>query len=799
MACTATLALGAAVASPARAQETSASQATEVDEIVVTGQRAAPRSRLETPAPVDVIDGETLDAAATVGGELGYALQTLAPSFNLPRQSNSGPADVVRAAQLRGLAPDQTLVLLNGKRRHTTPIVNLESKIGRGSTPTDFNAIPSSAIGRAEILRDGAGAQYGSDAIAGVVNLRLDDRREGGEATVSYGAHVTDFEPTGQDLTDGETVVATAHYGWRLGEDGFLRVGGEWKTREATARGGPDQIPFFENQTPANLAFQGRVNYRPGDPEIDQGALWFNTAVAAGGGELYAFGTYDTREGRGAAFFRYPDSSQTIPSVYPNGYRPQTTVDSRDFQIVGGWRGTLGAWGLDAALNLGGGDYEFGVENSLNASLGAASPRSFKLGTYENSLTSLTLDLTRDFDVAGLASPLSLATGVEARRETFETGAGDPDSYAAGPLTDRPIGAQAGPGLRPQDTADADRDVHALYAELSADLTDRLFVDAAARYEDYSDFGDALAGKLSARFEASDAVALRASASNSFRAPSLSQTAFQFSVTSLGSGGALTTIRTVSPTSAIGRSLGARPLEAETSTNLSAGVVFDFRPDVTVTLDAYRIDVDDRITLSERFGGSALEAYVLAQTGTAGVTDVNFFTNGVDTRTEGVDLVATWRTAVFDGRLNLTGAASWSETEIRSLQATPAQLVALGAGPTLVGVEERNTVSGASPDHRIVVSADWERGPVGLFARVTRDGETTRVFNFGGGFEPTQTYGATTRLDLRVDWRVTERLELSAGGDNVLDQYPDRSIADISYFGNLPYDVLSPIGFNGAF
>lgn len=791
MAGTATLALAPA----ALAQE--APPSASVDEIVVTGTRAAPRSRLETVSPVDVINEEALDQAASLNAELGQALQLTVPSFNIPRQSNSGPADVVRAATLRGLSPDQTLVLINGHRRHTTAIVNLESKIGRGTTPVDFNAIPSTGIGRVEVLRDGAGALYGSDAIAGVVNIILDSRT-GGELTLTYGAHITDFEPTGEDITDGETFTLTGAYGWALSGGGFVRAGFEFSDRQETARGGPDQIPFFEAFTPPNLALQGEVNYRPGDPETQTLSLFVNAERPLDAtNTLYGFATYSDREGRGAGFFRYPDSSVNVPSIYPEGYLPVSVIESRDLQLVGGWRREAGAWSLDASLNYGLSDYDFGLENSLNPSLGTASPTSFDLGTYRADLFSVNLDATREFDI-GLASPLGLAVGAEYRRETFETGAGEEASYIAGPVTGVSGGAQAYPGLRPEDTVDIDRDVFGIYAEATADVTPVLTLTGALRLEDYSDFGSALAGKLGARWQVNEVVAVRGSVSNSFRAPSLSQVGTAFSVLTRGTGGALETVRTVQPTSPIGQALGVAELEEETSVNLTAGLVIDLRP-LVVTIDVYRIDVDDRITLSERIGEPGLEAFILAETGISGVTSVNLFTNAVDTRTEGVDIVATWSGQLWGGDLDLSGGLSIAETEIRSVDATPAPISALGAGAVLLGVEERNTLVDAAPDSKLIAQADWTRGPWGLTARATRYGETTRVFNFGGGFEPEQTYGAETQIDLEARFTFDRGVTLAVGGQNVLDEYPDLSSADINYFGNLPYDVLSPIGFNGAY
>jgi len=545
--------------------------ATELEQIVVTGTRAKDRTVLESAVPIDVITREDLRRAGAVGQELGQVLQNLLPTFNFPRQSNSGGADHVRAGQLRGMSPDQVLVLVNGKRRHTSAIVNLEAKIGKGTNPVDFNSIPLGAIARIEVLRDGAGAQYGSDAIAGVINVILDDAPTGGEVGFTYGAHRTDFEPTDDTLSDGQTRSFDAEIGIPLSERGFLRIGFDYTDRAQTERGGPDGIPFFEQQTPANLALAGRVSYRPGDPAVTAYNGWFNGLFPVGEAfDLYAFGTYNDRESEGAAFFRYPDSSQNFRSVYPQGYRPFTTGDNSDLAATVGARGSGSAWSWDASLGFGRNAFDFGVANSLNASLGPTSPTRFDLGRFVFDQLTANLDATRDI-AFGDAGPLLLAVGGELRRETYDTRAGDPASYAAGPLTDRPVGAQAGPGLSPADEAESSRTVVGAYADLSGNLTERLFGGAALRYDRYNDFGDAVTGKLSGRYEIAPGYAIRGALSNNFRAPSLAQNSFNFTVTSFGSGGQLRRVRTLAPTNPIAQALGAQELDAETSRNVSLG------------------------------------------------------------------------------------------------------------------------------------------------------------------------------------------------------------------------------------
>ncbi|WP_374402886.1 TonB-dependent receptor plug domain-containing protein [Niveibacterium sp.] len=795
---TAALALGATDATLAASDEATAT----IDSIVVTGSRSRSRTELTTPVPVDVLTQEDLRRAAPAGGDLGDALSALLPSFNFPHQSNSGGADHVRAAQLRGMSPDQVLVLVNGKRRHTTAVVNLESKIGKGTNPVDFNSIPINAVRRVEVLRDGAGAQYGSDAIAGVINVILDNASTGGEVEASYGAHHTDFEPTQETLTDGRTQQLQAKYGLRVGNNGgFARAGIEYAKRGATNRAGADQIPFFENQTPPNLALQGQRNYAPGDGESERTNLWFNSELPfAGDLTGYAFGTYTHADSSGAAFFRYPDSSANVPSIYPSGYRPQTTGINQDLSLVAGARGKLAAdWDFDASLNWGQNAFEYGVRNSLNASLGTDSPTRFHLGDFQFNQLSANFDATREVALPGFSAPATLALGAEARRESFETQAGDAASYAVGPIVDAPGGAQAGPGLQNGDAVSTSRNILGVYADLSGELTRKLFVNVAARYDHYSDFGDAITGKLSARYEVLPGYALRGSLSNNFRAPSLAQSGFSFTVTDRGDGGALSQVRTLPVSNPIAQALGAEDLKAEKSQNVSFGFTAQPAKGFDLSLDFYQIKVKDRITLSERISGDAVNDYLLATFGVTGLDGVNFFTNAVDTRTRGADLVASWKTPLVGGQFNFNVAASYSKTELTRIADTPAKLAALGVGNVLIGTEEKNTLTSAAPHRREVYTTTWTDSHWALLARLTRHGTTTRVFDFGDGYTPTQTYDAQYQVDAEVEYKFAGGLALALGGTNLTDAYPSRSIDDISYFGNLPYDVLSPIGMNGAY
>ena len=769
-----------------------------LDEITVIGTRASNRSALDSPVPVDVLPAAQLSAAGAVAGELGQALAVVAPSFNFPRQSNSGSSDLVRAGQLRGLSPDQTLVLVNGKRRHTSSVVNTETKIGRGTAAVDFNTIPLNAVERIEVLRDGAGAQYGSDAIAGVVNVVL-DRSEGFEANVTVGAHVTDLEPIDQNITDGHTYTVDAKYGWKVGSDGFAKVGINYRDRDSTNRSGFDLVPFFEEQTPANLGRAGRRNYKIGDPNVTELNLWYNTEFAIFEGvDLYSFATITSRESEeGGLFYRYPDSFSNVPEIFPNGFRPDTVGDDQDIAVSAGLKSSrFGGWDLDGGLTFGRNRFEFGVQNSLNASLGPDSPTSFRSGTFRFQQVALNLDAVREFEVDAFEGPFTTAFGAEYRREDYRTFQGDPASFAAGPF-DGAIGSQGAPGLTPADEADVDRDVISIYADLSADVTEDFFVNVAGRFEDYSDFGSAITGKAAARYEIADGFALRGAISNSFRAPNLAQVGFADTTLNFGDNRTLISTRTLPVTDPIAQALGAEELEEEKSFNLSAGITAQVDA-LSVSIDVFRIDVDDRVTLSERLFGGDLAAFLAAQ-GSPDVQSVRFFTNAVDTRTKGIDVVATYSLPVADGDLSLSGAFNYSKTDIQEIRATTAELTAIDPSLVLVGVEEINTLQDAAPKTKLVLTAAWDNDRLDLLARGSRYGKATRVFNFGGGFEPSQTYGAEWQLDLEAGYQVTDYARIAVGASNLLDNYPDLSNSLINFFDNLPYDILSPIGVNGRY
>ena len=780
------------------AQESRSAADEEIEEIVTIGTRSQTRAVEDSLVPVDIITADDLVRSPNIAGELGGLLQAAVASFSMPRQSNSGYTDIVRSAQLRGLSPDQVLVLVNGKRRHVNSVISTESKVGRGSAAVDFNNIPTSAIERIEVLRDGAAAQYGSDAIAGVINIVLKDNAEGGNISVSYGGHITDLEPVDKSITDGETVTVSANHGFSSG-NGFVNLSLEYRDRSSTNRSSFDQLPtigFAEFIAPIpssgtpeaapNDALAGMRNYREGDGEASDINLMYNAGLDLDSGfELYSFGSYSERDGEGYNFFRYPVSANNVISVYPNGFMPISEADITDFSVAGGITGELsGGWLIDASVVHGFNEFSDGVKNTLNSSLGEASPTEFYRGEYEYSQTVLNFDVSRGMELGAI--PVNAAAGLEFRFEDYSTKAGDPESYIAGTAVactvcitfgnsdTAKIGAQSGPGLTPDDEVDEDRFSWSAYIDLEFDITEDLLFSVAGRFEDYDDFGDTVNGKAAARYELFPGFAVRGSVSTGFRAPSLAQAFFTGTTTSYGTGGALVRTLSLPVTDPIAQENGAQALDAEESLSMSVGFTWSHDSGLSLTFDYFEVEIDDRIALSQN----------IPVDGVPGVGGVRFFTNVADTETTGFDVVAAYRHEGW----NLSVAYNNIDTDIVN---SPNRVI--------MGIEEQNTYETAPPEDKLILTGSWSNETISALVRATRFGETERIFDFGGGFEPQQVYGAEWSVDADIEYAINDNWSISAGGNNLLDEYPDLSIFDISYFGNLPYDVLSPIGVNGRF
>lgn len=753
----------------------------DIEVVVIVGSRAEPRTIHESSVPVDVFDENDIIQSGSLSGEISQVLHNLVPSFNFPRQSNSDTADLVRPAQLRGLSPDQTLVLINGKRRHTTAVLNTGGKTGRGSAPVDLNTIPMSAIKRIEVLRDGAAAQYGSDAIAGVINIVLKDNDQGGLISATYGEHNTDFKPTDEHLVDGETTLVTANIGFNTGK-GFINVSGQYRTRNGTNRAGFDQVPPWENDA-SNSAVVGNKNYQVGDPQESGYSLFVNwEQTLTNDLNLYGFANTSNREATGSNFYRYPNNtSSNVPAVYPNGYIPNNVGETTDNSLVLGIKGD-NDWQWDLSANYGSSEFNLDVENSINASIGINSPTNFHIGDFEYEQMLLNFDVVKLAKLSNI--PVTIALGAEYRNEAYQTKSGSPASYSLGANIAAEPGSQGIQGLRPEDAIDVGRHSVALYVDTEFELTELLTLDTALRYEDYSDFGDTLNAKVSLRYAVTEHIALRGAASTGFRAPSLIQNNYQATSTDFGTNGELSTFAILPATNSLAIALGAQSLTPEESENFSVGLSGNWDFGLSLTLDFYRVDIDDRITLSEGIfsdqNGTAITD--LPQSADhPGIQGAQFFSNSVDTRTQGFDLVVQYKLNDFDFSL----AYNANDTKITN--------------DGITNVEEINTLETAAPDNKLIFATNWQSGNWAAMLRATQYGETKRVYDFGGGYQPEQTYGSNTTVDFDLQYAFTNGISLAIGANNLLDTYPDKSSEDIAYFGNFPYDIIPPVGINGRY
>ena len=911
-----------ALAVPAHAQSTATPPVTPVpgatpldgvadeapeDTVVVTGTRAANRTVANSPVPIDVISGESL----TVGsgsGEVNTVLNTLVPSFNFPRPSIADGSDVIRPATLRGLSPDQTLVLVNGKRRHVSALLNINGTVGRGSTAVDLNTIPSLAVERIEVLRDGASSQYGSDAIAGVINVQLKRANHGGKASVSYGKYSTSlndvaqvtglqtnaagqpfFDPADASATQGSRYLAAntggdakRHDGdtWTIGANiglpigpGYLNVTGEYRDRDTVNRAGYDLRPNYNRPTAAfdarELTFN-RLNFQLGDPKTEDYNVFANAGMPIGQFELYGFGSYAHRTGLSAANYRQqsaatnrdysaitaattPTAANFVP-IYADGFLPFIGSKYEDYSGALGIKGDVGAWTVDLSGVYGHNSIDYRTLNSINVSYGPNGPRNVDSGGLRFSQFTGNLDVTREFDV-GLGKPVTFAFGGEYRHENFKEVAGQVESYAAGPFfrasfttnavtcaaqggvftaatgvcsfpgRQGAVGQQGFPGIPASAATDANRHSFAGYVELDSEVTDALTITAAGRYEHFSDFGDTLNGKLAARFEIAPQFSLRGSVSNGFRAPSLQQQFFTTTSTNFINGLPVDIV-TAQVGSPVARALGSSDLKAEKSLNLSGGFTANPFRGFNLTADYFNIKIKDRVVLTENLGTSgagtaaqnaAVQA-VLVANGFSSVGAARFFINGLDTKTQGVDVVGTYRFGIEGfGNWSLSAAYNYTDNKIRKRLNNLGPLATI-PGLVLFGRVEGIRFEDGQPKDKVVLSADGAFGAFGLTARTTRYGKVVAPGAATPLANPTSLtdYGpddvflkAKFITDFEVRYTFKEHATFSVGVDNAFDIYPTRNpfgprpaAVGGQYPVNqiyIPYSGFSPFGFNGRF
>jgi iron complex outermembrane recepter protein len=765
-------------------------------EQITVGSRAIGAEQ-EKAVPVDVIRQEEIQSSPST--ETSQIIQKIAPSFNFPRPTISDGTDSVRPATLRGLGPDQLLVMVNGKRRHASALVNANNTVGRGSSGVDLNAIPAAAIENIEILRDGAAAQYGSDAIAGVINMVLK----------------SDVQPLRVDVKagttthgDGEMLDTSLNGGWPIGR-GVLFFTGEYRVRFETNRAGADpRDQIVPGDAGNNPVAQPNTHWGDSYARDLMSFVNFNLPITADGQQVfYVFGGHSLRHGSHGGNYRRSIQVQNWPQIYPLGFLPLIQPRVADTAVNLGARGKLAGWFYDLSGGYGRNKFDFYVTNSLNTSLGPTSQTRFYSGSLGDDQLTANLDLSRAYTTGFMSGPLNVAVGAEFRRDGFEQIAGEPNSYINGGVRDRlgnvaPAGAQVFPGFQPSNEVDTSRNSKAVYVDLEGDVLAKLRVGVAGRYENFSDFGGTTNGKLTARYTVTPAFIVRGAASTGFRAPSLSQGNFSAISTNFllnQQTGQLEPFETGTyrVNSAIARVLGAQDLKPEKSKNLSAGLVWQPLSNLEVTFDYFHIDIEDRIVFSGNFTGASVQALIAP----LGATAARFFTNAIDTETNGYDLVGNYQLPLLGGRIDLSAAYSNNKTEVVGEVTTPSQLS--GLGEVLFDRIERRRVECGQPQDNIRLMQGFNRSGWNVTARESRYGD---YCSFTILPLDDQIYSAEWIADLELAY-TWNRYTFAAGAENIFDNFPDRNMVRNangaftaqSNNGIFTYPINTPFGMNGRF
>ncbi len=741
--------------------------------VVVLGSRGAARTALDAAAPVGLISGKDMQMAGPL--ELGKLLQTLDPSFNFSSTFISDGTDIIRPATLRSLGPDQLLVLVNGKRRHQQALVNVQQTIGRGSAGTDINAIPMSAIQRIEVLRDGAAAQYGSDAIAGVINIVLKQQTDSTQLSGSIG---------GTSEGGGALRSASANTGWAIGDGGYVNLTVEGRRRGETNRAGPDTLRVDPP----------RVTQRIGDSLAKDKYFWWNAAVPAGQGEFYSFGGVSHRSGDSAGFFRTSDDGRNVPSVYPNGFLPNIRTTVKDGSAAFGYRRDLAAgWKADFSVNHGRSELDFHEKETINISywyepkpgggIYAESPLEADTGVLKFKQTTVNADLRGPIRIGG--RDISFATGFEYRRDGYAIEAGDPVSYQYGRSNNPAIvirdqnggiaasGTQGFPGYTPATAVDDSRHNIALYLDAEHKLTNQLLLGAAVRWEKYSDFGSTTTGKLSLRYDPSKTVGLRSTLSTGFRAPGVQQKFYSSVSTNLNGAGVLTETLTAREGSAVTRAFGIPNLKQETSKNASVGIVLRPVSNFSLTADLWGIDIDDRIVFSSNIAPesgpcpSAAACPIKAILDPLKVGQAQFFTNAIDTQTRGLDIVAEHTTRWTGSTLVLSGQFDFNRTRVVGRHSDSPVLT----GTQLFDDAQVTLIERGQPRQHHVLSADYTRGAWNGNLRANYYGEVQ-----GQGFTApfVQTWDAKWIVDATLRYNLSKTASLTVGSNNIFNTFPTK-------------------------
>ena len=788
----------------------------ELKEIQVVGSRNSKRTVVNSAVPIDIID---VKSVTTQSGklEINELLQYVAPSFNANKQSGSDGADHVDPASLRGMGPDQTLVLINGKRRHQSSLINLFGTRGRGNTGTDLNAIPASSIKRIEILRDGAAAQYGSDAIAGVINIVLNDNVDELTGTISYGVFNTkadgDFPAgtvnTGDNFLDtnadgnktakgksfdGNSMKVTANYGAKIGDKGgFANFTAEYISKDKTLR----------------PAYDFRRGF--GEAAIQGFNFFVNAAIPVSDKtEIYAFGGRNFRDTDAYAFTRNNPSPRIVASIYPNGFTPRITSTIIDNSISAGIRTTTASgWKVDISNTYGKNLFHYYIKGTLNASLEEASPTEFDAGGHTLSQNTINFDLSKNY--SDILNGFNMAFGAEYRTEQFTIFAGEEGSYATydtngnavtdpstqtipvDPITGdvRPGGSQGFPGYSPANTVDRSRSNVSLYADGELDVTESFMVTTAVRFENYSDFGSTLNWKVASRLKVTDNINFRGSISTGFRAPSLAQIYYNLQFTNFSSTGASEIL--LSPNnSPVTQAFGISKLNEEKALNGSLGVTANFG-NFTATVDGYYIKVKDRIVLTGYFDASALNI---------GVDQAQFFVNGTDTKTTGLDIVLAWKKKFGDQSFGATLVGNINNMKIEKVKNGPLD------EQTFFGEREKAFLLASAPDNKFGLNLNYSKKWFDAGLAFTRFSEVKLldyqmyedVADYGTFADQikaaTDTYGVKIVTDLTLGFKLSDKLKLNIGSNNLLNVYPDQQDDWVEAGGY--WDAVQ-MGFGGAF
>lgn len=780
----ATLALFAGTALFAQEVE---EETNSLDEVVLVGNRANNRTVVNSAVPVDVINVEDLIKQApqlTVNDILNYVI----PSFNSVRQSSSDGTEHIDPVTLRGMGPDQVLVLINGKRRHTTSLVNYQNTVGNGSVGTDLGAIPVSAIKTIEVLRDGAAAQYGSDAIAGVVNVVLKNA-PGGEASLTYGQTAEG---------DGETYNFNGSYGAKLGKNGSIVFSAVVSERKKTTRTGDHNLDIYGDNfaydfaddpagaraaddalIAANGLTRDDFKFQIGDAQIRNQQFFVNAETElADRLELYTFGGVSLRQGEGFGFRRLPNEVPSeSQSIFPNGFQPVLKSNVNDYSNSTGLRyKTLNDWNIDLSNTFGFNEFKYNVDNTVNYSLGANSPTSFYAGKHSFLQNTVNLDFSKKIN-----QNVNVAFGGEYRYEKYQIEAGDEGSYKDG-------GSQSFVGFSPDNAVKGDRNSVAAYADLGLTFGD-FTADLAGRFENYSDFGNTINGKLALRYEYAKGYSIRGAVSTGFRAPSLQQKYFSNSYTDLyvnpDGTQSLVTKGIIRNSSDLAQNvIGLDELKEEKSVNASLGLTFRPTSKLFITLDGYFIKVDDRIVLTSDITDPSLEAN--------GVSAARIFSNAIDTETKGIDLVVSYQTRLGKGNFNANLSANVNETKIVNYHFPSSLTVPYNQ---YFGPDQVNIIETLSPKVKGSLNLGYSIDKFNFLVRNTYFGKVTKD---GYPWGSVQEHSGKVVTDLTVGYDVTKNVNFTIGANNLFDIYPDEQVYENSYYGVFKYAPVQ-MGVTGAY